>query len=71
MKLAQKVGDIDELLEKSRHELEQDKKACLAELKRIGHWSGDLPTLIELPLPLAETLQQFDKRYSDIAERKT
>lgn len=70
VKVAQKGGDIDALLEKNRHEIEQGKKDCLAELKRIGRWSGDLKTLIELPLPLAETVQQFEKRYSDIADER-
>ena len=42
VKMAQKEGNIDALLEKTRHEIEQGKKDCLAELKRLGHWSGDL-----------------------------
>ena len=70
VKTVQKEGDIDALLDKSRDEIDQGKKDCLAELKRLGHWSGDLLTLIELPLPLAETVQQADKRYSDVREEK-
>lgn len=70
VKMAQKSGNIDALLEKNRHEIEQGKKDCLAELKRIGRWSGDLKRLIELPLPLVETVQQFDKRYSEIADER-
>ncbi len=70
VKLAQKSGDIDTLLEKKRHEIEQGKKDCLVELKRIGRWSGDLQTLIEMSLPLAETVQQFENRYSDLAEQQ-
>ena len=70
VKMARKSGDIDTLLEKTRHEIEQGKKDCLVELKRIGRWSGDLQTLIELSLPLAETVQQFEKRYSDLAEQR-
>ncbi len=70
VKITQKGGDIDALLEKSRHEVEQGKKDCLAELKRIGLWAGDLPALLELPLPLAETVQQFDRQYADIADER-
>ncbi len=68
--MAQKEGDIDALLEKNLDEIEQGKNDCLAELKRIGRWTGELTTLIELSLPLAETVQQFEKQYSDIADEK-
>ena len=70
VKIAQKEGDIDGLIEKNRLEFEQGKNDCLAELKRLGRWSGDLQTLIELPLPLTETVQQFEKLYSDLAEER-
>ena len=70
VKMAQKSGDLDTLLKKNRHEIEQGKKDCLVELKRIGRWSGSLQTLIELSLPLAETVQQFEKRYSDLTEQR-
>ncbi len=72
VKMARKEGDIDAMLEKNRQEIEQSKKDCLTELKRLGHWSGTLQTLAELPLPLAQTVQQADTRYSDIDdERRT
>ena len=70
VKMAQKEGNIDALLEKNLEEVEQGKNDCLAELQRIGRWSGELPTLIELSLPLAETVQHFEKQYSDITEEK-
>ena len=68
VKLAQKIGDIDEQLEKNRSDLELSKKECLEELKRIGRWSGDLSALMELSLPLSETVQQFEKGYGEIAD---
>ena len=67
VKLAQKIGNIDGQLEKSRTDVEMNKKECLAELKRIGLWSGDLAALMGLSLPLSETVQQFEKSYSEIA----
>ena len=70
VRMAQKIGDIDALLDKKRHDIKLRKTDCLAELKRIGLWSGDLQTLIELPLPLAETVQQFDRRYSELADER-
>lgn len=70
VKLAHKSGDRDGLLEKNRREIDQGKTGCLAELRRLGLWSGDLQTLIELPLPLFETVQQFDRQYSELADEK-
>lgn len=70
LKLAQKAGDLDVQVENSMGEVEEGKKTCLSELKRIGLWSGDLTALMELSLPLSETVQQFEKKYSDIAEER-
>jgi uncharacterized protein YhaN len=70
VKLAQKVGDVDGQLEKSKTDVEVNKKECLAEIKRVGLWSGDLAALMGLSLPLFETVQQFEKKYSEITEEK-
>ena len=70
VKLGQKVGDIDRQLEKSRRDIELNKKECLVELKRIGLWSGDLTVLMALPLPLSETVHQFEDRYSKLADER-
>ena len=70
VKLAQKTGEIDAQLAKSRSEVLQGKKEFLAELKRIGLWSGGLAALMELSLPLSETVQQFEKSYSEILDER-
>lgn len=70
VKLAQKSGEIDAPLEKSRSEVEQDQKECRAELKRIGLWSGELASFKELALPLFETVKKFEKKYNDLAEER-
>lgn len=70
IKLAQKVGDIDGQLEKSKTDVEVNKRECFVGIKRVGLWSGDLAALMGLPLPLFETVQQFEKRYSQITEEK-
>ncbi|MBF0232422.1 MAG: AAA family ATPase, partial [Desulfamplus sp.] len=67
---AQKIGDIDQHIEKSKGVLELNKKTCLSELKRIGLWSGDLASLMDLSLPLDQTVQQFDKNYSTLSDDK-
>jgi uncharacterized protein YhaN len=70
VKLAQKIGDLDAQLEKSRNDVELNKKECFVELKRIGLWSGDLAALMELSLPLSETVLQFANSYSEIVDEK-
>lgn len=70
VKMAQKVGDIDTQLENNVSVLELNKKECLVELKRIGLWSGDLAQLMELSLPLFQTVQQFEKKYSRVADEE-
>jgi len=68
VKIAQKEGDIDALLDRKRHETTEGKKACQAELKRIGRWTGDLQQLMELSLPLPETILQFENQDGILAE---
>jgi uncharacterized protein YhaN len=70
MKLAQKAGQIDAQFEKSSMEVEEGKKICLAELKRIGHWAGDLTKLMELSLPLSETAKKFKNEYSELTDQR-
>jgi hypothetical protein len=70
VKLARKAGDIDTQIDKAQSDVEQSKKECLAELRRIGHWSGDLPALMELALPLSETVQQFEREYNEIGDER-
>jgi uncharacterized protein YhaN len=70
VKRARKAGNLDAVLEKGRTEIEQHHDACTAELKRLGRWSGDLKTLMELALPLLETVQRFENRFSRIAEEQ-
>ena len=69
-KLAQKVGDIDVLLAKSRTDIDLSKKECQSELKRIGLWSGDLGTLMELSLPLSATVQRFENNLSELIDQR-
>ncbi len=70
VKQARKAGDIDSRLDKARNNIAQGKKECHTQLKRIGLWSGNLSALMELPLPLFETVRQFEQKYSDIADER-
>ncbi|MCP3889652.1 MAG: AAA family ATPase [Desulfobulbaceae bacterium] len=70
VKLARKAGDIDTKIDKVRNDIEQGQRECLTELKRIGLWSGDLSALMELALPLSETVQQFEQKYSEFGDER-
>jgi uncharacterized protein YhaN len=70
MQPAQKLGDIDAQLEKRQNAVDQTRNACHAELKRIGIWHGDLDRLLELPLPLPETVQRYEKRFDAMDDDK-
>ncbi len=70
VKLAQKAGDIDTQIDKNSRDLQQSKKDSLTDLNRIGLWSGSLTALIELSLPLSQTVQQFEKSFGMITDEK-
>ncbi len=69
-KLAQKAGDLDGQIEGIVREIDEGKKACQAELKRLGLWSGELGQLLELPLPLQETMRRFEADYGELEDEK-
>jgi len=66
VRLARKVGDIDLQIEEISHEIAAGEKSCHAELKRLGLWSGALEQLLELPLPLLETVRRFEADYAEL-----
>jgi len=68
VKLARKSGEIDSHIEKSRTELEQETKAALRELKRLGLSPQNLSALMELNMPLPQTVQQFQADYNSLRE---
>lgn len=70
VKLARKAGELDGQITQRSSELAQENKECSAELKRIGHWSGELAALQELALPLPETVQKFAVAYGEIEEER-
>ena len=69
VKQALRAGDLDGQLATTRSEVELARKEGGSELKRIGHWSGELSALLELTLPLAETVHQFELRFSELDEQ--
>lgn len=70
IKLARLVGDIDGQIEGISQEIVAGKKRCQTELKRLGLWSGALEELVELTLPLLETIRRFEMDYSELDKEK-
>ncbi|MBW7990821.1 MAG: AAA family ATPase [Planctomycetes bacterium] len=70
IKLAQKAGDIDGQIMGISREIAAGKKSCQAELKRLGLWSGDLEQLLELALPLLETVRRFETDYGELSKER-
>lgn len=70
VRLAQKAGDLDAQIEKMSREIDAGNKSCQAELKRLGLWGGDLHELLELSLPLPETLRRFEGEFIDLTNEK-
>jgi uncharacterized protein YhaN len=66
LKLAQRAGDIDGQIEEISREIAEGKKSCRAELKRLGLWFGELEQLLELTLPLHETVRRFEVDFSEL-----
>ena len=70
IKLAQKVGNIDTQIEEISRDITALTKSSQAELKRLGLWSGNLEQLLELPLPLQETLRRYEGDFDQIDKEK-
>ncbi len=70
VKRALSLGEIDSKIRETVDDIEQIHKECQSDLVRIGLWSGELSELIELPLPLVQTIQQFEKDFRELEEEK-
>jgi uncharacterized protein YhaN len=70
LKLSLRMGDIDGQIDAIFREIRAGKKSCQAELKRLGLWSGELAQLLELTLPLQETVRRFESDTSELEKEK-
>ncbi|HBI14753.1 MAG TPA: hypothetical protein DDY20_04465 [Desulfobulbaceae bacterium] len=70
LKLARLPGDIDGQIHEISREIEAGNKAALAELKRLGLWAGELAQLLNLTLPLPETVRRFDADFSELDRQR-
>ncbi len=66
MKPARNAGDLDGLIDQLSREIESAKEACRLDLKRLGLWSGEIDQLMELSLPLPETVRRYEADFSEL-----
>lgn len=68
VKAAGKTGAIDAEIKAKIREIASDSKGCAADLTRLGRWTGELQRVVDLPLPLPETVKGFAGRYQELEE---
>lgn len=56
-----KAGDVERRLEELSKQAEHEQAACALEFERLGRYGGDLESVLALPLPVAETLDRFER----------
>jgi uncharacterized protein YhaN len=66
---ARKAGDLEQRLAELRRRAAAEHAACSAELARLGRFSGTAAALLELALPVPETLDSNEKSEDELAEQ--
>lgn len=68
LNVVRKAGDLDEELRVRGLDGERIRQACQAALQRLGLWSGSLGDMAVLPVPLSETVNEFEAALQRIDE---
>ena len=66
---ARKAGDIEQRLNDIRIQAAQETAACESGFAGLGNCRGDAADLLTMGLPVAETLDRFEKEFDDLMER--
>jgi uncharacterized protein YhaN len=66
LRQAQKQGDLEEEIGQKRTVHESARAKCDRDLNRLGLWQGTLMELESLALPTSETIERFDKAWTDL-----
>lgn len=67
---ARKAGDLEQRLAELRRRAAAEHAACSAELARLGRFTGIAPALLELALPVPETLDSYEKSEDELAQQQ-
>ncbi len=66
---ARKAGDIEQRLNDMTTQAAQEKAACENTFAGLGNFHGDADDLLSMGLPVAETLDRFEKETDDLMEQ--
>ena len=65
---ARKAGDLEQRLADAQKRAAQDSAACGSEFARLGRFSGTVDALLQMPMPVTETLDTFEKKFDELSE---
>lgn len=65
-----KHGDLDSSLAASQQDVETFRIEAERSLNKLDLWSGTLLDVAGLPIPLAETIDQFETRFADLSNEQ-
>ena len=66
---ARKTGGIEQRLADLEKRASEEKTACESELLRLGRFGGTIETLLKVAMPVAETLDTFEKQIDELFEK--
>ncbi len=67
---ARKAGDLEQRLDETQQHASEDEEACQTEFSRLGRFSGTIDTLMQLAMPLSETLDTFEKKFDALYDEE-
>lgn len=66
---ARKAGDVEQRVADSQKRSLEEETACESELSRLGRFTGTLEDLLKIAMPVSETLDHFERRFDELAEK--
>lgn len=63
-----RAGDVEQRLEEARAQAQTEDEGCRKALKRLGRYTGSIESVLELSVPIAETLDAFEKENDTLLE---
>ncbi|MFH2131407.1 MAG: AAA family ATPase, partial [bacterium] len=70
LRQARRLGEIDAVIEEKEQRLQESQLGCRQDLDKMGLWSGELVDLLSLPLPLRETISQYETLFQNLEDKK-
>lgn len=66
--VARKAGDAEKRLAEAQKQATEEKAACQGELARLGRLTGTIGSVLNLALPVSETIDKFEKENDELSE---